>query len=452
MEITEEIKIKIANANRANPYVDITPYELGITFPFVNYRGFHPDSDEILIYATPASTFKDKEQIVGYTGKSAGISVRVAKGVTVRRGGAGSRAVRNTVRQSNMGDLLVTNKRIVFVGKDDSFEFQVRRISTLKLLNRNSFFIQSGQCSKNVWVDENLIAYAYGLINYAISQNAQGVDVYASIKADQSKLNPEQIALCNQVHNECSLIKTPKPKKKQGFIWCIAKPLCIIVALVAVGGIIAAVVASNSEDNNGSPSVNTPQYALNEVLAFDNHPNIYDPYENTKAFYNGINAVKVLTIQQHSQIERGLKKATDDATLLYFIQHSTDTGYIGAIQINLYDESVSAGMTVDKAAELLVSYLPDNFFECYSKDSSYKYTNNNCTSYVYSCRFNEAGIDYHNDGHNQYSYYYSFKIIHFEDTNQWKLETSSAAYGDKELEWIQKYSDEWNVDFKDYVK
>lgn len=55
MTITEEIKIKIANANKENPYVDITPYELGIAFPFVNYIGFHPDVDEILIYATPAA-------------------------------------------------------------------------------------------------------------------------------------------------------------------------------------------------------------------------------------------------------------------------------------------------------------------------------------------------------------------------------------------------------------
>ena len=451
MTITEEIKIKIANANRANPYVDITPYELGITFPFVNYIGFHPDIDEILIYATPAATFKDKEQIVGYTGKSAGVSVRVAKGVTVRSGGTGSRAVRNTVRQSNMGDLLITNKRVMFVGKDDSFEFQVSKISTVKLLDRNSFVIQSGRSSKNVWLDTALVAYAYGLINYAINQNAQGIDVPASIKADQGKITQEQIALCNQVRNDCSLMKVPKPKKKQGCLWGIVKFLWVLVALVAIGGIIAVIVANNSGSNN-NPSVNTPQYTLNEVLALDNHPNIYDSYENTKALYDGINAVKVLTIQQHSQIERGLKKVTDDETLLYFIQHSTDTDYTGTVQINLYDESVSADMTVDKAAELLVSYLPDNFFECYSKDSSYKYTNNDCTVYVYSCRFNDIGVAYHNDGHNQYSYYYSFRIIHFEDTNQWKLETSFAAYGDKGLEWIQKYSDEWNVDFKDYVK
>ena len=108
-------------------------------------------------------------------------------------------------------------------------------------------------------------------------------------------------------------------------------------------------------------------------------------------------------------------------------------------------------MTVDKAIELLVSYLPNNFFECYLKDSSYKYSNNDHTVYVYSCRLNDTGVAYHNDGNNQYPYYYSFKIIHFENTNQWKLETSYAPYGDKDLGWIQKYSDEWNVDFKDYA-
>ena len=449
--ISEEVKIKIANANKANPYTDITPYELGITFPFVNYIGFHPDDDEILIYATPAATFKDKEQIVGYTGKSAGVSVRVAKGVSVRTGGTGSRAVRDTVRQSNMGDLLITNKRIMFVGKDDSFEFSVNKISIVKLIDRNSFVIQSGRSSKNIWLDSALVVYAYGLINYSINQNAQGVNVPASIKADQSKITQEQIAFCNQVRNDCSFMKVPKPKNKQGCLWGVVKFLRILLVVVIVGSIIAVIVAKNFGDNNKS-SVNSFQYSLNEVLVLDNHPNIYDSYESTKDFYAGIDAAKVLTIQQHSQIERGLKKVTDDETLLYFIQHSSDKDYTGTIQINLYDESVTANMTVDKAAELLVSYLPDNFFECYSKDSSYKYANDNCTVYVYSCRFNDTGVAYHNDGNNQYSYYYSFKIINFEDTNQWKLETSYAAYGDKSLDWIQKYADEWNVDFKDYVR
>jgi len=451
MAITEEVKIKITNANRVNPYTDITPYELGITFPFVNYIGFHPLSDEVLIYAAPAATFKDKEQVLGYTGKSAGVSVRVAKGVSVRTGGTGSRAVRGTVRQSNMGDLLITNKRIIFIGKDDSFEFQVEKISTVKLLDSNSFVIQSGRSFKNVWLDTALVTYAYGLINYVINENAQGVNVCAAIKVHQSIVTPEQIELCNQVRNECAQMKAPKPKNRQGCHWGIVKFLLIMAAVAAIGAVIAVSTAKNSVGNDSS-STNTPQYTLNEILALDNHPKIYDAFDAAETFYEGIDEVQVLTVQQHSRIERNLKKTTDDETLLYFIQDSSYKKYAGTIQINLYDESVSADMTVDKAAELMVSYLPDNFFEYYSKDSSYKHTNNNYTVYVYSCRLNDTGIAYHNDGHNQYSPYYSFKIAHFEDTNQWKLETDYAAYGGSGLEWIQKYSDEWNADFKDYVK
>lgn len=234
---TEKIKIHIANANRANPYVDITPFVLGISdFPFINYTGFHPDNDEVLIYVTLAATFKDKEQIVGYTGESAGVSVRVAKGVTVRTGGRGGRAVRDTVRQVNMGDLLVTNKRVMFVGKDDSFEFKIEKISTVKQLDRNSFVILSGRSSKNVWVDEDLFPYTYASINDVIDQKAQGVDLNASVKAAQSKITPEQIALCNQFRNECSLITAPKPKPKenQGCLLTIANLLLFMVALVAI--------------------------------------------------------------------------------------------------------------------------------------------------------------------------------------------------------------------------
>lgn len=451
MLITEETKQKIASANRANTYVDITPYELGISFPIVNYIGFHPAAGEILIYAAPATTFKDKEQVVGYTGKSAGVSVRVAKGMSVRTGGTGSKAIRDAVRQANMGDLLITNKRIMFVGKDDSFEFKVDKISTVKLLDKNSFIIQSGRSSKNVWLDSALIAYGYGLINYAINQNAQDTDVYAVIQEERSKVTKEQLDVCNQVRQECSAIKQPVPKakKKQGCLWGVAKFMWILVAVVAIGGIIAVQMAKNSVNDNSVAEAN--KYTLNDILYLENHPIIYDSYEEAREFYDGIGAVKVVTIQQHSQIEKKLKKVTDDENLIYFIQHSTHDDFTGTIQINLYDESVSKHMAVDKAAELMVSYLPDNFFECYSKDSSYKYTNGNTTVYVYSCRFNDTGAAYHNDGHGEYSYYYSFRIIHFKDTNQWKLETDYAAYGGKGLEWIENYSDEWDVDFKDYL-
>jgi hypothetical protein len=168
MNIDTDLKMKIANANSANPYVDITPYELKMGFPSISYNGFFPETGEILIYVAPAQTFSDKEKVVGYTGKSSGVSVRVAKGVSLRTGGSGGKAIRNNVRMFNQGDLIITNKRVLFIGKDDRFEFLANKISATKLLDRTSFVIQSGKSSKNVALDESLITYAYGFINFTV--------------------------------------------------------------------------------------------------------------------------------------------------------------------------------------------------------------------------------------------------------------------------------------------
>ena len=75
MNISKESLQKIAAANQANPYADITPYETGVGMPIVHYSGFFAQPGECIIYAAPAQTFKDKNQVVGYTGKSAGASL-----------------------------------------------------------------------------------------------------------------------------------------------------------------------------------------------------------------------------------------------------------------------------------------------------------------------------------------------------------------------------------------
>lgn len=426
MNISKKMRLRIAVANRVNPYTNIIPYELGLSFPIVHYTGFYPEADEILLYAAPASTFKDHEQITGYTGKTAGVSVRVAHGVTVKSGQTGSRAVRKTVRHSCTGDLLITSRRILFTGKDDSFEFPVHKISTVKQLDENSFVIQSGNSSRNVCLDAALFVYAYALTNYTISQNARGVDVAALVREKQHALTKEQLLLCEQIRVECSQMHCSKPKNRTGCLWTIVKILWILLLLILAGGT-AALIALNHFTSFSDPAT----YTLHEILTLPNHPTIYDSCESVMDFYDGIHDVKVVSISQHSQSERNLQKMTDDKTLLYFINGSTDKEHIGSIQINLYDESVSTDMTLDAAVELLVSYLPDNFFSCYSKDSSYQYATGSCHVYVYSCRLNDTGIAYRNEGHPQYSYYYSFRILHFFDTNQWKLQTDFSAYGDR---------------------
>ena len=98
-------------------------------FPVIDYPGFFPQPHEVVLYAAPAATFKDKEKVVGYTGRSAGASVRVAKGLTVRTGSSGGTPIRDTIRSYCVGDLIVTNKRVVFIGKDDSFDFSISKVA-----------------------------------------------------------------------------------------------------------------------------------------------------------------------------------------------------------------------------------------------------------------------------------------------------------------------------------
>lgn len=453
MSIDTDLKIKIANANRANPYVDITPYELKMGFPSVSYNGFFPQPDEILIYVAPAQTFSDKEKVVGYTGKSAGVSVRIAKGVSVRTGGSGGKAIRNNVRMFNQGDLIITNKRVLFIGKDDRFEFLVNKISTTKLLDRTSFVIQSGKSSKNVALDESLVAYAYGFINYVVNQTNQGVDTYNAILEGQKQLTTEQISICNQVREESMNLKVNSGNgKKKSKSWF--KVLLIVIII----GIFIGVLSNLNSDSTGkgaasSTGIETVAYTDTQLLTFEKHPKIYDNFEESKSFYDSIGSdkVKVVDIPKYSSLQKKLKSFTDDEVILYFVKLPDSSEKIGEVHINLFSPELYTDMSVEKAVELIVDYLPVDFLKYYKQDSSYQHGNEDTTFYTYSCRLNEEGVEYHNNGNGHYSYYYYFRITHYKDTNQWSITTGYSAYGGKGLDWIRKYSEPWEIDLNDYI-
>lgn len=214
MQVDTNILMKISQMNKANPYVDVTPYELEIGLPLVSYTGFFPQAGEILVYAAPASTFVDKEKVVGYTGRSAGTTVRVAKGLSVRTGGSGSRAIRDNVRTFHEGDLLITNKRVMFIGKNDHFEFKVNKISLTKPLDKNSFVIQSGKSSKNISLDELLTGYALGFVNYVVNAANQGADVFQTVFQNQN-LTPEQKVICDRVKQDVMNLSCNDKTKKE---------------------------------------------------------------------------------------------------------------------------------------------------------------------------------------------------------------------------------------------
>lgn len=245
-----EAKRKILAHNRVNQYVDITPYELHVGFPIINYTGFFPQPNELIIYAVPASIFKDKEQVVGYTGKSAGASFRVAKGVTVRTGGSGGRAVRDTVRKHSFGDLIITNQRVIFIGKDDNFDFPINKITAIKPLSKETFVIQAGRSSKNIFVESGAVLYAAGFVNYAITCYNEGLDVNAEKKQAEDEMTSEQRELCDIVLNTIVVsepIKTQNTKITQlkkipSFIFGIILSIIYFILWFTIGFIESSIV------------------------------------------------------------------------------------------------------------------------------------------------------------------------------------------------------------------
>lgn len=88
--------------------------------------------NEICCYMDKAYTFKDKIVTTGYTGKTSGVSIRIAKGLSYRTAGSGSKAIRETQRTIYNGVLYVTTKRIIFTSPKDSFDKTFDKITSIQ--------------------------------------------------------------------------------------------------------------------------------------------------------------------------------------------------------------------------------------------------------------------------------------------------------------------------------
>lgn len=443
----EDVLRKIAEVNRADPYVDVTPYELGIGFPIVRYPGFFTQPDECIIFAAPAQTFKDKNQVVGYTGRSGGASFRVAKGVTIRTGSSGGRPIRGTVRDRSFGDLIITNKRVSFIGKDDSFEYPMDKLSAIKILDRQSFVLQSGRASKNVAMDEVVVAYAASFITYVQKAIAEGKDVF---QEHQVTLTEAQLAHCEEVRMQSETVRLPKQQGRTGCLWTIVKVLLGFLVLVLVISVIAGigmVIKQKGTDPAGGEEGTVTALTAEELVLAEGHPRIFDSYAEAEAFYTslGDSRVAVTDAAGKASKERSLESVFDDDVVLYLVRDSSSKEYIGTIEVNIFDPEFASNMSVEQATDIVEAYLPIDFFDYYGTDSSYQYESDGTRVYTYSCRLNDAGVAYHDSAAPQYSYYYNFKIYEYADGEHWKIQTGYGAYGDKDLGWIEKYAEPWDV-------
>ena len=76
-------------------------------------------------------------QTVGYSAGTSGVSMRVAKGLTVRTGGVRAHAVKGAVIVAS-GELVITDKRVLFAGDKKSFD--ISRDNILNVTHYNDGF------------------------------------------------------------------------------------------------------------------------------------------------------------------------------------------------------------------------------------------------------------------------------------------------------------------------
>lgn len=81
-------------------------------------------------YHDKGSRLITSRRVTSYKGGSAGVSVRVVKGVTLRSGNSRGVPIRNDVTDRFNGEIVITNQRIVFLG-DKGFEIIYGQITAI---------------------------------------------------------------------------------------------------------------------------------------------------------------------------------------------------------------------------------------------------------------------------------------------------------------------------------
>lgn len=84
---------------------------------------------EVCYYCKAASAVHQKNVVTGRTSGGAGVSFRVAKGVSIRTGGGNSQVIRENVNECFEGTLYITNIRIILLAPKYGFDLYISKIS-----------------------------------------------------------------------------------------------------------------------------------------------------------------------------------------------------------------------------------------------------------------------------------------------------------------------------------
>lgn len=110
--------------------------------------------DEICHFQSEAQVVLIKNQVVGYTGGTTGISVRVAKGFSIRSGGSRGAPVRQNIAYTYPGIFSMTNQRIIMSG-EKGYEYPLSKLTSITPYNGYSgITLQFGKFSVSMILDD----------------------------------------------------------------------------------------------------------------------------------------------------------------------------------------------------------------------------------------------------------------------------------------------------------
>lgn len=451
--VSIETKEKIKLINDANPYVDITPYELGVGYPFVNYEGVVLKPKEAMIFVVEANSVSEKQEIVGYEGRISGREYQYSEHRSRIREKTTSKAIRGNVKYVYNGELIITNKRIIFIGNEDCFQFDIEDIASYKITSNDSFLLQSDDMFRKITVDEDLFEYTTDFIRQVINANEDGIDIYQAIAEADRNMSIGDRKLIERISSEVKNLKIYRPIP----ISKIMIPIVVVIILIKI--IFPSITMEqdnieskhlNNQENQileTSQTVKTSKVETNydnqlEFLKKEDHPIIFDDIKNVKSYYANVKDKKIMVIDKTSST--GSRNPWENDCSLYLVE---DKGLLNSVHINLFDPKLSDKTSVDDVMSLAVEYLPENFLKSYEVDRAYKYED--LDKKGYSCFLKLKSTEKSNV-EQKYPKYYSINMENLNGTNKWMIETDDEKITSESLEWVSKFADEWKIDLSKY--
>ena len=121
--------------------------------------------NELCYYMHHAAAYYEKNVVTGSVGKGAGISIRIAKGVSVRTGNGKSQVVRETVGESYGGTLYITNFRIILLTPKYGFDLHIASISQIQYKTDGLQIYHGSKCYQVLTNDVNSIQTIIEFLN-----------------------------------------------------------------------------------------------------------------------------------------------------------------------------------------------------------------------------------------------------------------------------------------------